>query len=214
MGYKDRPYEPLDVMKPETFKRVQGPSEDFDDPNDPEPDEDGNGMFDFDTSTLEGASNAVRPAVVMLGLGVATRLFAAIVFLVEGDIGATLDGNASDAVWANTINGLWDLVEGLAFAAIAASLFLTKSRVAALLTMGLALWVAYGKLGIILGWWDGNPISGLIYLFLLVSAGGLAVVATFNYQYMVAKGLDRMPGSDTDDEDPAKDPASTSETST
>lgn len=196
-----RPYEPLDVMRPETFKRVQGPPPEMDDPNDP-----GNKgrLFDFDTDTLEGAKNAVRPAALLLWWAAFWRLIASVVALSQGDLGATFAGQADELTWLRTVDAVVLFAEALVFAAVGAALFFTRSRVAAVLTGLLTLWVMFEKFAILMGWFEGNLLSGLVYLVLLVSATGFAVIAAFNYQYMTARGLDRMPGTEDDEENAAK----------
>lgn len=200
------PYEPLDVMRPETFKRVKAPPPELADPNDP--DREGGGWFDFDTDTLEGAKNAVRPAALLLWWAAFWRLVAGLIALSQGDVGATFANSADEDTWVMTVNAIAFLAEGIVFAGVGIALFLTCSRTAAIITALLTAYVLFEKVAILLGWWEGNLLSGLIYLGLLLAATSVALVGAFNYQYMSARGLDRMPGTSEGDA------AGSSETST
>jgi len=189
-----RPYEPLDVADPRPFIRVKGPPPEFDDPNDP----DGKGgIFDFDIETMDGARNAVRPIALLLAWGAITRIVMGVYALVNTDLDAYFSGAATDAQWVSAIDGFWMLFEAMVFSTIGVFVFF-RSRIAAVASFAVLVWLVFLKFAIIAGWLEGSLLSGLIYIGLFGGAVFLAIGATFNYHKMTKLGVDRL--SEPDDE--------------
>lgn len=209
MGWTDRGYEPLDVMKPETFKRVQAPPEEMDDPNaEPDPEEERNGWFDFDIDTLEGARNAVRPAALLLGAGGTLRLIAGAGTFAIGQTGNAAFGGGSPEFWALAIGGLISLVIGVIFVTIAIWLVADKSRIAGFGAVGAFVLLAAEKLAILTGLLAGGfGILSIVYVGLVGMTAFLAVQATWNFHKMKKLGVESLKPDETGDPGTSAPPA-------
>ena len=131
----------------------------------------GEGMFDFDLSTPEGALSATRPAAVMLGVQGVLEGITTLFFL----------GGASMASGGVDWTSPWMLVVALEFIAPFVLCFFV-GRASPLAAILAALWIVYTWVFVVTGFMEDGSRPGILYLILItvmVPGVVLAVTASF-----------------------------------